>query len=247
MAGIAMICLWQVAAPFRSPPLYDGVVVQDPYRYLAPGPNQPGSPGSGASTTAIQGDTSPRFAVATSESPPQAQLIAPPGAFVVPAGATSLSATIQPIAAGGTPSSATIAGNVYRFVVVDQSGSALAINPATPVTLVLRAPQGITDSTIERLVGGTWQPSQTLPAGQPGIFVSNVAAIGDYALIAAAPSSVFGLDPTLLAVGSIGVIAGLIVIAAILLRGRAARPAIAPPLPRKGKPTRQRSRRRHDG
>src|SRR6202008_1664103 len=92
----------QFTAPFRSLPLYDGVIVQEPYRYLAPSSGQAGSPTSYAGTQPIHGATSPAFVAATTESPPQAQLIAPAGAFVVPAGVTALSISIQPVAVPAT-------------------------------------------------------------------------------------------------------------------------------------------------
>ncbi len=87
-AGLGLIALAQLAAPFGSPPLYDGVVVQEPYRYLSPGPGQLGSPTSYRSTLPVTGIASPVFVAATTESPPQAQLIAESGAFVLPPGAT---------------------------------------------------------------------------------------------------------------------------------------------------------------
>ena len=125
--GLAVIVVSLLAAPLGSPPLYDGVVVQDPYRYVVPGPGQEGSPTSFLTPLPVDGTTSPRFIAATSESPPQAELIAPPGAFVVVAGVTTLAVSIDPVQAPAPPSAGTIAGNVYRFAVADQTGVDLAV------------------------------------------------------------------------------------------------------------------------
>jgi hypothetical protein len=244
MAGLAIILAARFWAPIASPPLFDGVVLQEPYRYLEPGQNQAGSPGSGTATVKVDGPSSPGFAVATTESPPQGQLIAPPGAFVVPTGATSITASIQPIPPTGKPATGTLAGNVYRFSVVDQSGSGLAVNAATQPTLVLRAPQGISDATVELLGETGWQPVTTLPAGQPGIFVSNVSTVGDYALVAATSATILGLDPTLIAVGLTGLGALILLVALAMWRRRERRPA---PAGRRKQQEQNRSRRRHGG
>ncbi|HTG41391.1 MAG TPA: hypothetical protein VK697_07230, partial [Methylomirabilota bacterium] len=185
LGGLAVIVVSQLAAPLGSPPLYDGVVVQDPYRYVVPGPGQEGSPTSFLTPLPVDGTTSPRFIAATSESPPQAELIAPPGAFVTGAGVTTLAVSIDPIEAPAPPSTGTIAGNVYRFAVADQTGVDLAVTQGTVPTLILRAPDGVVDATIARNSGGAWQELPTQPAGQPGIFLTNVSELGDFALIAA--------------------------------------------------------------
>jgi hypothetical protein len=101
-AGLTVIVVAQVAAPLGSPPLYDGAVVQEPYRYLTPIQGPGGSPTSFHASPAVRDATSPQFVAATTESPPQAKLIAKPGAFVLPAGTTTVS--IDPVAAAAPPS-----------------------------------------------------------------------------------------------------------------------------------------------
>ena len=249
LAGLGVIVVSQVAAPLGSPPLYDGVVVQDPYRYLAPGPGQVGEPTSFLTPLPVAGTTSPRFIAATSESPPQAELIAPPGAFVVGAGVTTLAVSIDPVEVPAPPSTGTIAGNVYRFAVADQAGVDLAVTQATVPTLILRAPDGVIDATIARNSGGAWQELPTQPAGQPGIFLTNVSALGDFALIAASPSGLLGLDQRLVVASVIVATVAILVLGFLVSRSRR-RPATVPrpsPQRRPRPPKRGRSGRRRGG
>ena len=124
--GLVMMAAVQVVQPVHLP-LFDGVVVVDPYRYLSPPPGGEGSPTSAKATFPIQAGTSPSFAVYTSETPPQAELLAKGGEIAVGSGITSMTVTIDPVPAPGS-SSQTAAGNVYRFAVVDQSGAALGLD-----------------------------------------------------------------------------------------------------------------------
>ena len=225
-----MIVVAQLGAPLGSPPLYDGVVVQEPYRYLAPGPGQPGSPTSFRSSPAIEGSASPAIVAATTESPPQAQLVALSGAIALPPGATSLSVSIEPVAAPAPPSGATIVGNVYRIEVADQSGAVLPISPGALPTLIMRAPDGVPTAAIWRHAGATWQELTTEPAGQPGMFITNVTQLGDFALIGAPDVGPGGVDPRFIILGAIPAILTVAVLGVILLwrrrRQRAApRPA----------------------
>ena len=83
-AGLSIIAVVRLATSVGSPPLYDGVVVQDTYRYLEPGPGQAGAPTSFQKSVTVPQAAGLLFAAATGESPPQAQLIAPEGSFAVP-------------------------------------------------------------------------------------------------------------------------------------------------------------------
>ena len=182
-AGLGLIAAAQLVAPVGSPPLYDGVIVQDPYRYLAPGQGQTGSPTSYRASLPVGGGTSPQFVAATTENPPQAQLIADSGAFVLPAGTTSLTVSIEPVAVSTPASSGQLTGNAYQVSVTDQSGTDLSIGSTTSPTVILRAPDGVFSGVISRLVGATWQGLPTEQGGQPGIFLSNVTELGEFAVI----------------------------------------------------------------
>ncbi len=234
-AGLTVTVVAQLNAPVPSPPLYDGVIVQEPYRYLAPQSGQAGSPSSYVGTQPVSGAMSPAFVAATTESPPQAQLIAPAGAFVIAAGVPTLDISIQPVAAPASPANGPVAGNLYRFAVTDPSGAVLAVNPATLPSVVLRAPDTALDATIARSQGAVWQDLPTQASGQPGIFVANVSTLGDFALIARPASGVLGIDPALIAIGAGTVVA--IAVGGFVIRsnraGRVPRSASRPPPPSK--------------
>ena len=248
LAGLVLMLAAQLGTPLSGPPLYDGVIVQEPYRYLAPGPGQAGSPSSFAASETVDGAASPQFVAATTESPPQAQLIALTGAFVIPAGAAALDVSIAPLAAPAPPSSGPIVGNVYRFAVADPSGSPAPISPATPPTVVLRAPNGVVDATIARYGDATWQDLPTQPSGQPGVFLANVDALGDFALILGSSAGLFGLDPRLVAIGvATAVAAALLVLAVVWLDRRRRIPDGASTVPPRRPAQRRRGGRRRRG
>ena len=195
----------QVTAPVGVP-LYDGVVVQEPYRFLHPSGGQPGSPGSYAQPRAITESVSPSLAGATTESPPQAQLIALEDAFELTAGATEIHLSITPIEAPPAPEGSSIAGNVYRFEVTDQAGTPLVPKACDGCrSLLLRAPEGTGDGVINRFVDGAWVEVETVHAGIVSLYQTNAAALGEYAVIVSGSSQPEpGLDPlVLVAVGAI--------------------------------------------
>src|SRR6185312_5912875 len=125
LAGLGLAVAVQVHAPVGVP-LYDGVIVPEPYRYLHPVADQPGDPTSAEATKQAQGNKTPVFAVATDEQPPQAQIVAMADAFELPAGATALHITITPVDPTVQPTQGAIAGNVYRFVITTPDGQAVA-------------------------------------------------------------------------------------------------------------------------
>jgi hypothetical protein len=231
LAGVLVIAASQLAAPLGSPPLYDGVVVQEPYRYLTPGPSQAGSPTSATSSPPVEGTTSPLFALATGESPPQAQMISPPGAFELTPAVRSLTVSIAPIAAPAPPSSGTIASNVYRFSVADESGTLLAVGDARRPTLFLRA-DGVSTGTIARFADGSWQELPTLEGGEPGTFTTNAMELGDFAVIAdlvtAPPANPIALDPTLVIAAAVTALLSVVALVALMSR-RERRRSVAVP------------------
>jgi hypothetical protein len=248
MAGLTVMGLAQLAAPLGSPPLYDGVVVQDPYRYLAPGPGQAGSPTSFTSPVPVDGTTSPQFVAATTENPPQAQLIASPGAFVLPAGVTALNVSIEPVPPAAPPADGPIAGNVYRFTVTDQTGAPLAIEPAKLPTLILRAPDGALAVTIARYSSAGWQKLPTQSSGQPGIYYANVNVLGDYTLVATPASGVFGLDTGLVLAAVVAAVLSALVLGFLITRRRTPSAAVRPePQQRRPRPSKRRSGGRRRG
>jgi hypothetical protein len=226
--GLVMMGSAQAVRPVVVP-LFDGVVVVDPYRYLSPPSGGDGSPTSAKATLPIEAGKSPSFAVYTSEMPPQAELLAKGGELAIGPGSTSVTLTIDPIpSAAGSPQEA-IAGNVYRIKVVDQSGAALAILSGQTITLALRGPAGTAvDAAIARFEAGAWQQLPTGPSGLQDLFLSNVDAFGDFALLGKVTPVAKGLDPELLLWGVVA--AGLTLLVAWRFGGRSnpLAPRVAP-------------------
>jgi hypothetical protein len=210
--GGAIALAAQLVAPVRLP-LYDGVVVEDPYRYLSPGSGQAGSPTAYSTKKTPEGGVSPAFVAATTENPPQAQLIAGVGAFALPAGATAVTISIRAVPTTVTPTIGAIAGNVYRVAVTDGTGAALAITAATDLhpTLTLRVPADITDATIGQLTASGWQLMPTSHGGLFALFSTNPNELGDFALINTAGGTAQNLGPL------VGGALALIVVAAVAI------------------------------
>jgi hypothetical protein len=240
-AGLAISATAQLVAPLPGPPLYDGVSVQEPYRYLAPEPGQAGNPTSFSGTQRIRNGASSAIAAATAESPPQAQLIAPAGAFAVPTGTTELRISIAPVV-DASPDG--IVGNAYRIAVTDHAGASVPLAAGSSPTLVLRAPQQTSEVAIVRLVGGSWQQMPTQTGGQPDVYLTNVEALGDYAIRGAGPSAGFTVDPWLVVGLLLAILVfGVVTIVRTILRPE---PTVAPQaiLKARIRSPRQRRRRR---
>ena len=187
-AGMLLIALARVAIP-SAPPLYDGVVVVEPYRWLEPPPGKPGDPQGASATVAARKRQSPLIALATPEMVPQAQIYAVPGELSVPAGTQTVNASIEPIVAEGSPSDGHIDGNVYRISVTGDGGTPIVPLPSTRVSIVLRStdPNAV-DGTIARYSGGAWHPIKTTLESN-GLFLAVVTEFGDFAVIAPGPGT----------------------------------------------------------
>jgi hypothetical protein len=189
-AGLLLIVAVQLPARHVATALDDGVVTEDPYRYLQPPTGALGNPSSGTVTGQVSGGSVSQLFVATSEVPPQAQVIAEQGALVLPDGATSVTMSIEPIAPSSPPTAGRIAGNVYRILVTDQKGAPVTIRPGSLVTLVLRGDRPPTNGTIAQYVSNSWETVPSDIGGLPDLFSTNITSFGDFAVIdSAAPQS----------------------------------------------------------
>jgi hypothetical protein len=191
VAGLALAFAAARLAPLRTPPLYDGVVPDQPYVWLDPPPGHPGNPKGNTATVAVSGSRSPLVTLDTLELNPQAQLFAPPGALNLPAGTTSITISIEPVEPQSLPTDGHIDGNVYRIKIVNQAGAAATADPTADVTVVLRATDPTTSAaTIELYANGVWTPLKTDPEGFGAQFLSIVSGFGDFAVVlpGAAPS-----------------------------------------------------------
>jgi hypothetical protein len=227
-AAAGLVFAIQVAHPVGVP-LYDGVPVQEPYRFLHPSGDQLGSPGSFSDEFVVAGATSPTISAFTTENPPQAQLIGQKGAFTLTAGATKLLVSITPVDAPPTaPDGGRIAGNVYRFTVTDQAGSPVSIASCSAcLTLRLRAPDDVGDAVLKRYADGAWLDVNTIHEGVGGTYVTNVLALGDYAVVDVTQAEPQGLSP-IVVIGGAAVVVLLAIGAFLLFRVRQAPPAPEP-------------------
>jgi hypothetical protein len=190
-AGLGLLVLFG-ARGVAQPPLYDGVVVEDPYRYLDPAAGGPGHPSSVSDTLAPDAGVSPSIYSGTLENPPQAQLIIDRDALELPAGTTAIKVAIEPIVPPAAPvaSGLSLGGNVYRFTITNQAGTALTLRSGKTATVVLRAPNGVTSGILARFADGKWSPLATQNAGLPDMFAANPPSLGTYVVtIGAAASS----------------------------------------------------------
>jgi hypothetical protein len=194
IAGLGLAVGVQVASPVRVP-LYDGVGVLEPYRYLHPGSGQSGFPASYTASTPVEGGKSPQIAAATTESPPQAQLIAMVDAFQLPDGTTEVKTSITPVDPSVQPATGAIAGNVYRISVTTQDNRPLVPKPCdTCRTLVLRGPDQVTDGSIVYLDGQNWVPISSGHGGIGSMIQTNLNLLGDYAVLTGSSGGGGGLD-----------------------------------------------------
>jgi len=239
VAGAGLAIAAQAAAPVGVP-LYDGVVVQEPYRYLEPGSGEDGNPTSAMLQTEPAGKDglSKPFVAATQEYPPQAQLIAASGAFMTTAGA-ELVVKIEPIRPTTQPAGSRIAGNVYRIAVLDASGSAAAIDPQHPPTVSLRVPVEVTTAKLARATADGWEALPTEHGGLFGLFASEATVLGDFALIT--PDTGPGLLPIVAGLGAGAVLVAIL--AFLVLRRRRATVSAPEPSRRAGVPSKRPARR----
>lgn len=239
LAGGALALAAQVAAP-GGVPLYDGVHIAEPYRYLHPSGDQAGSPTSASSTPTIGDGASPVVVAATGENPPQAQLIAQRGAFELTAGAVSLRVSITPVEGPPPPPGSSISGNVYRFSVTDEAGAPQVIAACDGcISLVLRGPDPHAEASIKRVVNGAWVDVETVRATATGLFQANPTVLGDYAVVeVVAPAP--GPDPVLLVGGAVA----LVLLAGIAYLVFGVRPVPAPPTRAPSAPVRLPSKRK---
>ncbi len=141
--GLGIIAIAQATAPSNRPPLYDGVIPIDAYRWLSPPPGEHGGAKSVEASDLVEGGRSPLVAIGTPETPPQAQIFVQPGGLTLPPGTTEIRLSITPVAAEGQPSGGHIAGNVYRIKVeqfVNGSWQKLKTDPSGFASTFLAVP-----------------------------------------------------------------------------------------------------------
>ena len=184
VVGLIGIVAAQMLAPLPAPPLYDGVVPVEAYRWLTPPPGEHGGAQGATATLRVSGGSSPLVAVATPEPTPQAQIFAQPGALILASGTTSITVSITPVPPDALPTVGRIAGNVYRITIVDQSGAPVSALASAEVSVSLRDPNpAASEATMNWLSNGAWVPLRTDASGLGAIFNAVVTDFGDFALV----------------------------------------------------------------
>ena len=226
-AGLAIALAAQLSQPVGRP-LYDGVVPAEPYRYLDPPQGLPGSPTSFTAEASVKRGTSPSITAATTENPPQAQIIALEGTFAVPSGATTLLVSIVPVQPPSVAPQGRISGNVYRISVADPAGNPVGMNPGKTPTLAMRSAGAAANGAVARFANGAWTVLQTEHAANLGLYSAEPDSLGDFAVVDLAAG---GLDPATIVLLSAGGLLGLLLVAYALRvmarRREAARQAAA--------------------
>jgi hypothetical protein len=181
--GLLVAAVLRITSPGAAPPLFDGVVVVEPYVWLDPPPGELGGAKGTSARVGVAAGRSDIIAVATSEQPPQAQVLADPGALTLGKGATSLTVSITPVEPIEPVSDGYIDGNVYRIEIGDQLGRPATAPASAYVSIIVRAADPTdTDATIERFDGASWTKLDTSPNGDSG-FLAVVTEFGDFAVV----------------------------------------------------------------
>lgn len=189
--GLGIAAAAQIGAPLAAPPLYDGVVVVQPYVYVNPPAGKPGGAMGASAHVPMNGPKNAVVALATPEQPPQAQVVAGDGTLVLPPSATSLDVSITPLdpsVEGGVTGAAQVLGNVYAINLVDQAGAPATALPSSLVTVVIRAPGDVAGAQVGQVVDGAWHPLKSEPMFG-STWVAVVTSFGDFAVIVPGTSS----------------------------------------------------------
>ncbi len=195
---MVLVGVAQWISPLGAPPLYDGVTTVAPYLWLLPPAGAAGGAQGATGTSGVAAGTNRLIAIATPELQPQAQLFATPGAFVLPAGTTSIKLSIEPVLPQALPTDGHIEGNVYRISVDNQAGVPLVAPASAEVTVGLRGPYTTPNQVIAVDDGTGWHKLKTDDAGFAASYLAVVTGGGDYAMVAPGPG---GPYPTATPVG----------------------------------------------
>lgn len=219
VAGLSLALVWRLIPP-SSPPLYDGITVVPPYKYVHRPPGlgpEHANPTSARQTVRVH-KTSPELYLATKESAPQALLALAQGALRIPPGVTRITFSIQPVPPPAPLAPAVLDGNVYLFQARANNGSTVTVKPGVGARIELRKTGAEANAVVEQYANGGWQRRQTLSFVNASYLATNATSLGWYALVfpnKAAASSSNSLLP--LVIIGIAIIV-LVVIGLIALR-----------------------------
>ena len=199
-----------------GPTIYDGLCTgQVQYRFLG---GHPAPPSASAQYTAAQlGST--QF-LADDQSMPQAQIIVGAGTLAVPAGASSVTLTIEAVKPPPVRPSGRIDGNVYQFRAT-AGGTDVPAAADHPVTIVLGSTGVANNLILERFDGAHWKALRTFPSNCGTTFDAASAGFGLFALVASTSAGGPGGGfPAVLIVVIVVVVLAAVIVAIRVSRGR---------------------------
>ena len=185
VAGIVLLVLAGPSVGRR--PLYDGVVVTQPYQFLDPAPGEAADPTSFNGVFDVFGGGSPILSASTGESPPQASVFANQGDLQIGPATSSFTIDIEPVEPSVPFRQGKLAGNAYAINITDQSGAALFPTPGGGFSIVLRQPEEISGkATMVLDIDGDWYEVPSSDSSGKGFYVATPPELGTFALLVGA-------------------------------------------------------------
>ena len=152
--------MW-LTVPHQSAPVYDGLCLAAPYKYLGtppPGVSNGGTPGRQEKTDVDLTPDSPVELNTDDDTlgPALAQVNVPGGSLTI-SSPTTVHAVLEPVPEPTVaPASGYIIGNVYRISLTASDGREIPLRPGAELTLYLLPSKAVPGTRIERLDGGRW-------------------------------------------------------------------------------------------
>jgi hypothetical protein len=174
LAGGLLVTVGWLASP-SSVPVYDGIGTDEPYRFVGKSP----APTSAAATVDVHSGVADAVEFKTAETGPQ--LIVSLSSGSLEASTTTLTMTVRPIAAEGTPPRGTFDGNVYRITAtppatVSKDASGFVFLRAA----VMTKPKPVV--VFRTGAGEAWREVSSSAYGRDNL-ATPFKAIGDYAVV----------------------------------------------------------------
>ena len=186
VAGALLLALAWACGSHARPPLRDAATTAGSYAYCqTPSGTGPSAVSQVDHNIVVLNGVSPAIDDHTAETPPQAELHVPAGAFTVRPGTVAIRVVIlcaPPPAM--LPVDGPLDGNVYRFAVTAQ-GVSLTLQPGRNAIVVLRGPAGAPNPVLEQFEAGLWTRLDTRPVGggAPAGQSASVSDLGDFGLV----------------------------------------------------------------
>ena len=186
VAAAALAAAWGLS-PAGSPPVYDGLCLSSPYRYLHPpaGVTAP-APDPVTRRLPVAGGDIQTTEITTDEpNQPQAQLIIASGTLRIPAGATEVQISITPVEPpSAAPADGAIDGNIYDFAATSDAGPVTPTGSTKATILLIGTSTTSAREVLEHFDGRSWRQVPTVTIGCAGSYATSTTEFGDYAVVA---------------------------------------------------------------